>query len=810
MNSLRNLRHALSSRPFPLALLILAGALALYVSTLAPGTIFGDPSEYQFIPAIWGIAHPPGYAFYTLVAGCWQRLVAIGSVAYRTNLLAAFAGGWIATRVVLMVLDVANSEEDKPSSQWFSVAAFVAGMGVVLTPDLWQHSIHANAHVVSAAITMTQLWVLVRWDRSDRERWLYALAFLIGLGVTQHPITIWGVPAYGLFVLLRRPRTLLKPRTLGLGLAAGLAGLLPWLYLWFRSASTPFGPSDMGTWEGFLRHATAQGLRVNLFHFGPADQFDRLQVFVTLLRLQYGWVQMGLIVLGLVWLGVVRPKLAILWAGFLLGHVGFTMNTVQDVMAYLLHPFAALGLPLGLGVLVLVRAVTDRRRWSLFAVVGVLLVLVARGVWLFPRVSLREWDDADRFISMLRDRFADQSEGAAFVSDWEHLTPYFYYQYVEGQGLEREDLRPVYVTGDTPWVESVFENLPLGPVYLSNYRRDVRELSFRVRPSERSGLCLEADLWQVVEPNGLSSMTPQHELADAWVGDRLQLLGFDLPHTEVAQGAIVPVVLYATVPQTETEILMPYAHVGPGLDQGGADYSMEQRWTTDSRRLTPEWRPAEVIVECYEIFLPYDLPPGRYPLRLGYWQMTGDAGPLAFASGERELLLGTLEVVETPGAGQAARGVGRALTNIGNEVALRTARTWAGMSLRRQAWDEPLDVRAGQPIHLKLVWEVLSRPRTSYTVFIHLIDAQGQPWYVHDYTPLGGAYPSYLWFPKWLKGQRVADPYRLVLPEDLPEGTYWLEVGLYEMGSVRRIPQLAADGTMTGDRFVLGPVSVSP
>jgi hypothetical protein len=96
----------------------------------------------------------------------------------------------------------------------------------------------------------------------------------------------------------------------------------------------------------------------------------------------------------------------------------------------------------------------------------------------------------------------------------------------------------------------------------------------------------------------------------------------------------------------------------------------------------------------------------------------------------------------------------------------------------------------------------------SYTVFLHLLDESGRLRWGHDYTPLGGAFPSYLWFPKWLEGQRVYDPYRLELPQDLPPGRYWLEVGMYEMGSVRRIPQLGPDGTMIGDRYILGSLEV--
>ncbi len=52
--------------------LLFVAAFTLYAATAAPATLFGDPSEYQFIPAILGIAHPPGYAFYTLLARLWQ------------------------------------------------------------------------------------------------------------------------------------------------------------------------------------------------------------------------------------------------------------------------------------------------------------------------------------------------------------------------------------------------------------------------------------------------------------------------------------------------------------------------------------------------------------------------------------------------------------------------------------------------------------------------------------------------------------------------------------------------------------------
>ncbi|MBN2005006.1 MAG: DUF2723 domain-containing protein [Anaerolineae bacterium] len=790
------------------AALVFLGVWGLYALTAAPGTVFGDPSEYQFIPAIWGIAHPPGYAFYTLLAGVWQRLFPVGSVALRTNLLAGAVGAWAVSRVFLLVVDIAlpgDTQELTPAAppaiarSLAAGAALLAALSLAVSADFWQHSIHANAHIVSVALTLTQLWLLSRWMRTGADRWLFALAFFCGIGVTHHPITVFGLPAYAVAILVTRPRLLLQPKTWLPFVFCGLLGLVPWLYFPLRSPDVPFGPTDMATWAGFLRHATAQGLRVNLFHFGWADQWDRLRVFWTLLRLQYPWPLLALMGIGSVWLARRHPRTALLWGLFLLGHLGFTLNSVQDVMAYLLHPFGALSMLIGVGVLAateLLAGLPERLalKPALITFFIPVLMLLPLGTLLYnyPRITLRNWNDADAFVQRLVARFQGGGEMATLASDWEHLTPYFYRTYVEGMNVNESDLRALYVTGSLPWTEAVFGSLPRGPVYLSNYRRDIRDLGFRLRP--------EGDLWRVLEPPATAPVAPQVPLTGVWADGRLELLGYDLPITEARQGEVLPLTLYARVAVTQTAILMPYARLG----------NVEQRWTTDSRHLTPDWLPGEIIVEQYEVFVPFTLVPGIYPLVLGYTDMTSGVPALVWSDGASHLDLGTITVTRAPSAAREARTLSRALTNVGNDVALLSARARVGLQSRQGLWETPLAVKAGSSLHLALTWRVLARPRTGYTVFIHLIDASGAPWLGHDYTPLGGAFPSYLWFPKWLEGQQVIDPYRLVVPETTPPGQYWLEVGMYEMGSIRRIPQFNFEGTMVGDRLILGPVVVTP
>jgi hypothetical protein len=169
--------------------------------------------------------------------------------------------------------------------------------------------------------------------------------------------------------------------------------------------------------------------------------------------------------------------------------------------------------------------------------------------------------------------------------------------------------------------------------------------------------------------------------------------------------------------------------------------------------------------------------------------------------------LATIEVLPNPDA-PSNRVLERSLANLDNQVALMDARVRASWRRRSDRWEEPLTARPGQPLHITLEWRAIASPRASYTVFIHLIDGSGRYIAGHDYTPLGGASPSYLWFPKWLPGQTFTDPYRLSLPTSLPPGDYWLEVGMYGMTSLRRLPVVDLTGNLAGDRVILGPVHV--
>jgi hypothetical protein len=787
----------------------------LYVGTLARGLVLGDPSEYTFVANTLSIAHPPGYAFITLLGKLVQTVVPFGDIPWRMHLLSALSATTAVFFVYGTVFTVAT-KRDKPGKQVpvASLAAVFAALTVAFGTDFWQHAIHANPHIITATFLSANLFFLTRWwtalkepdaawpsrQSKSAERWLLLFSFTAGLGVTHHPLTVFSWPAYLVFILMVRPSIWREWRTILKMLAVALLGLSVWLYFPLRTVfgPPPFGPTTMNTLGGFLDHVLGRGITEALPYYNLSEQPDRALVFWSLLRLQYALPVIFLAALALLWPLMQRlaqragriPLLDVPGAPLLLYSLAFLCNyafvislKAQDLMAYLLGPLLVIGLLAGIGFYFLLNLTTEglgMRRTAVWLLAGGLFLLGPAGqvVRNVPRISLGSYDEGNAYVTAVFTDFTGQGEGAVLLNDWEHMTPLWYTQLVEERWPDAADIRPEYVSTARTWLDNVFDFLPGGPVYLSNYRREIVDAGFRLRPF--------GPFYRVVEPGDQSlppTMTPLNGGANA-----VEIVGYELPRRAAGTGEYVSLSLALRAPEGTTDYFVPVLTLG--------DLSFP--FTTDSHVVSPDWQPGEIIIERFDFALPHDLPPGDYPLQASLKNLSKDedSGPV--------LDLGTLTVSASTNPAVTEN----LLANFRQRVGLAWATARGNGRAVAAPWPEPLRAEPGDIIKLRLGWRSLEYAEESYTVFVHLIDQANRPLVALDYTPLGGAAPTHLWIPKWLPGQAYTDPYRLEIPADLPPGTYLIEVGLYEMVGRRRLHIADEAGNLIGDRIILGSVIV--
>jgi len=110
------------------------------------------------------------------------------------------------------------------------------------------------------------------------------------------------------------------------------------------------------------------------------------------------------------------------------------------------------------------------------------------------------------------------------------------------------------------------------------------------------------------------------------------------------------------------------------------------------------------------------------------------------------------------------------------------------------------DYAPGDALTLTLFWTTDSLLEARYKVFVHLYaDPAAPPPAQHDSEPGGGLYPTIDWTP----GQMVIDRHGLLIPADLPPGTYTLAVGMYDAAD-----PAARLSTPQGDRVAIARVEV--
>jgi len=128
-----------------------------------------------------------------------------------------------------------------------------------------------------------------------------------------------------------------------------------------------------------------------------------------------------------------------------------------------------------------------------------------------------------------------------------------------------------------------------------------------------------------------------------------------------------------------------------------------------------------------------------------------------------------------------------------------------GISLR--GYDLPRRILSpGDALALTLHWQTNRPLQNNYTVFVHLLNRQGERIAQRDSWPANGQAPTAAWLPD----QPISDSHQITLPPNLPPGGYRLAVGLYNGETGERIPLQTGEVLFGGDMLTLTEIAVSP
>jgi Protein of unknown function (DUF2723) len=223
----------------------------IYLATMAPTVTFVDSGELIAAAQSLGVAHPPGFPLYTLLAHLATTIPA-GTVAQRVHVVSALSAALAAATLTMLALEVLRRQGPRRMGAPDVVAAAAGGLLFAFSRTLWSYATVAEVYTLSIAMVLIVALLVLRWSSRQEDRSLYVAGALFGLALGVHHVTVvLTVPALLWLVYRARGGRFLVGKTmLATTLVALTAATLVYASLaWAASRSAGLNWGDPQTLE---------------------------------------------------------------------------------------------------------------------------------------------------------------------------------------------------------------------------------------------------------------------------------------------------------------------------------------------------------------------------------------------------------------------------------------------------------------------------------------------------------------------------------------------------------------------------------
>ena len=277
--------------------------------------------------------------------------------------------------------------------------------------------------------------------------------------------------------------------------------------------------------------------------------------------------------------------------------------------------------------------------------------------------------------------------------------------------------------------------------------------------------------WELAERQALSQVPDMDHVLEANFDNKVMLLGYDLRSHNVEPGDSLPITIYWK-PLSELDDTYYQSNQLLGKDL--------KRWGGFDRKPlgsdTACWEPGEIWTDHYSIPVYAEAPDGIYRLLVGLHSGQNDQAEfLSLVHEGRPVEIANVTI------GPIKVGNPLPLLSSSREIApIHYSNLIFGEAIRMVGYDM---VHTMEEIHVTFDWRAVSSMDSDYTVFLHLLDEQGNVLAQTDAPPLDGSYPTSV----WELGESIVDERTLPIPVAGSVGVA-LEVGWYDTNTGKRLP----------------------
>lgn len=208
----------------------------VYLITMEKSASAWDCPEFIITFHKLEAGHPPGAPFYMLVYNLFSHLFPgdVSTISLAANTMSAILSGLTILllfrtishliRRAILVTEWNHSDLPKHKVIVTLGGALVGALLYAFTDTFWYSAVEAEVYSFSSFFTALVFYLMLKWedvaDEKDSDRWLIAIAYLMGLSIGVHLLNLLALPAMGLLYYFKRYET---PTLKGGIIAAGVS-----------------------------------------------------------------------------------------------------------------------------------------------------------------------------------------------------------------------------------------------------------------------------------------------------------------------------------------------------------------------------------------------------------------------------------------------------------------------------------------------------------------------------------------------------------------------------------------------------------
>jgi hypothetical protein len=211
--------------------IIFGFATIVYWLCMEPTMSFWDCGEFIAASFKMEVGHQPGAPLFLIIGKLFSLLAGTNTtkVAYWVNFLSVVSSAatvmflfWTINAIALKLINM-KEKQLTVTHHWSIIAAGAIGaLAYTFSDTFWFSAVEAEVYAISTLFTAIVFWASLKWENSMNDKWILFIAFIIGLSIGIHLLSLLAIPAISLVYYFKKTS---KTTVLGT-IKAFLAGCL--------------------------------------------------------------------------------------------------------------------------------------------------------------------------------------------------------------------------------------------------------------------------------------------------------------------------------------------------------------------------------------------------------------------------------------------------------------------------------------------------------------------------------------------------------------------------------------------------------